>query len=248
MSAVSDPADPGSEQENTAGHESSAPAAPPRPPAPAPPYAPPSQPVYGTPQPPTAAPAAPGEQPTLAYGTAPYPGPPPYGQPPAPYGQRPYGPPPGAYGQPPYGQAAPSWPSQRPAANGSATLGIIAFVVAAVAGILVPVLGAVAGYAIGDGVGAELGDMPASADFDLAILAPVRGLVLFAEITFWTGTVLGIGALIQGIVAAVKARGRGWAIAAIVIAALGPIVYGTLAYILFFVGLAAGALSSVPSF
>lgn len=134
----------------------------------------------------------------------------------------------------------------RPASR-TAGLGIVAFVVAAIAGILAPVLGAVAGFAIGEGLGAELGDVPATADFDLAILAPVRGLVLVAEITFWAGTVFGIWGLTQGIIAAVKGQGRGWAIAAIVVATLGPIVYGTLVYVLLFLGVAAGAISTLPA-
>ncbi|GAA1963730.1 hypothetical protein [Microbacterium aquimaris] len=154
---------------------------------------------------------------------------------------------------PPYGHLAtppaygqPAWQPGGDAAR-AAGLGIVAFVVAAVAGLLVPTLGAVTGYAIGEGLGAELGDLPADSDFDLALLAPVRELILFAEITFWSGTILGIWGLVQGIVAAVTGRGRGWAIAAIVLAALGPIVYGTLVYVLLFIGLATGAMATLPT-
>ena len=42
----------------------------------------------------------------------------------------------------------------------------------------------------------------------LALLSPVRDLVLWAEIGFWAGTVLGIWALIQGIVAIATRRGQ----------------------------------------
>ncbi len=60
----------------------------------------------------------------------------------------------------------------------------------------------------------------------LALLSPVRGLVLWAEIGFWAGTVLGLWALVQGIVAIATRRGRGQGIAAVIVAAAGPILYG----------------------
>ena len=75
----------------------------------------------------------------------------------------------------------------------------------------------------------------------LALLSPVRTLVLWAEIGFWAGTVLGIWALIQGIVAIATRRGRGQGIAAVVIAALGPIAYGVAVGIGETLGVAAGA-------
>ncbi|QOC29143.1 hypothetical protein IC744_01500 [Microbacterium hominis] len=65
-----------------------------------------------------------------------------------------------------------------------------------------------------------------SDDQVLALLSPVRGLVLWAEIGFWAGTVLGLWALVQGIVAITTRRGRGQGIAAVIVAAAGPILYG----------------------
>ncbi len=75
----------------------------------------------------------------------------------------------------------------------------------------------------------------------LALLSPVRGLVLWAEIGFWAGTALGIWALAQGIVAIATKRGGGAGIAAVVLAALGPVVFGVAVGAAVLGGVAAGA-------
>lgn len=80
-----------------------------------------------------------------------------------------------------------------------------------------------------------------SSDQLLALLSPVRGLVLWAEIGFWAATVIGIWALVQGIVAIWARRGRGPGIGAVVVAALGPVLYFLIVGTATISGVAAGA-------
>lgn len=148
-----------------------------------------------------------------------------------------YAPPPGygapaAYAPPPsYGAAAP---------RGSSALGLFSMWAALIAAVGASIVGAIAGWNIGLGVGTEFSSNPLEANFDWSILSPVRGWVLTGEIAFWTGTVLGICAIVLGIVAIVKNQGRGAGIAAVIIAALGPIVFAVGVQVLIATGLAAG--------
>lgn len=80
-----------------------------------------------------------------------------------------------------------------------------------------------------------------SSDQLLALLSPVRGLVLWAEIGFWAATVIGIWALVQGIVAIWARRGPGPGIGAVVVAALGPVLYFLIVGTATISGVAAGA-------
>ncbi|WP_372461349.1 hypothetical protein [Microbacterium aurantiacum] len=161
-----------------------------------------------------------------------------------------YAPPPGyalapapvaPYGNPlrpsdsPYGV-----PVAGPPPAAAATLGIIAFVLSLVAAVGTSIVAAVAAYRVGLGAGRRLFDDAMVGSFDWSFLAPVRGDVLWTEIAFWTGTALGIWALVQGIIAIVKRRGRGFGIAAVVIACLGPVVFGVVVQSLLAAGLAAG--------
>ncbi len=82
---------------------------------------------------------------------------------------------------------------------------------------------------------------PTAVDFDWSILTPVRGWVLMAELAFWAGTILGIWALVQGIIATVKNRGRGWGIAALVIALIGPVAFAIGIQAFLAAGFASGA-------
>ena len=68
----------------------------------------------------------------------------------------------------------------------------------------------------------------------------MRDWVLMGEVSFWVGTAIGVWALVQGIIAIVKGRGRGAGIAAVVIAALGPIAFGAVVQGFLTAGLAAG--------
>jgi len=135
-----------------------------------------------------------------------------------------YAPPPG-YAPPPqgYGPYVPTRPAASPA-RGSG-LGIVAFALAVIAAIGATVLGSLAGFNIGQGAGREIALQPMSVDFDWSILTPVREWVLWGELAFWAGTILGTWAIVQGIVAIVKDRGRGWGIAAVVVAVIGPVAF-----------------------
>ena len=152
---------------------------------------------------------------------------------------------PPVYGAP-VGYGAP-YPSAEPPAAGRATLGASALGIALLAVVGATLLSALTGFTAAQGAMRHaIGISPEglenlSETQLLALLSPVRTLVLWAEIGFWAGTVLGIWALIQGIVAIATRRGRGQGIAAVVIAALGPIVYGVDVGIAVTLGVAAGA-------
>jgi len=160
-------------------------------------------------------------------------------------------PPADAYGQPfaaPYtapAAAAPYRPRQpRPA--GPPTLGAVAFILSLLAAVAAPIAASFAGWGIGAGIGAQqltdLSEANASTSAMLAALTPVRGQVLVAEIAFWAGTILGIWAIVQGIVAITRHRGRGFGIAAIIVAAVGPLAY----FVLLLIFLGMGAAGAVP--
>jgi hypothetical protein len=126
---------------------------------------------------------------------------------------RPGGDVPAAYAAPP-----------APRRHGSA-LGVVALVAGIIAGVVVPVVGAIAAWWIGFGAGAQLPLLTPEAGFSWAVLTPVRDWVLLGEVSFWVGSALGIWALSQGIVAIAKARGRVAGIVAVILACLGPIFF-----------------------
>jgi hypothetical protein len=150
------------------------------------------------------------------------PAPQPHGYaPPQAYGYAPpqgYAPPPQGYG--PFVPAAPPAP---PAAGRG--LGVIAFVLAVAAAFGTTIVACLAAFRIGIGTGREIALRPMDVDFDWSTLTPVRDWVLIGEVAFWAGTVLGVWAIVQGIVAIVRNRGRGWGVAAVVIGALGPFAF-----------------------
>ena len=98
----------------------------------------------------------------------------------------------------------------------------------------------IAAYQIGLGAGRQLAARALTADFDWSILSPVRDWVLLGEISFWVGTVFGLWALAQGIVAIVTGRGRGAGIAAAALAVAGPIAFFVALNVFLGLGLAAG--------
>jgi hypothetical protein len=120
----------------------------------------------------------------------------------------------------------------------------VALLLALIAVVLLTIVGAVLAWQVGHGIGSstDLASLESrvAAD-DLSILTPVRDLVLWVEITTWTATALGIWALVQGIVAIARRRGRGPGIAAVVIAAIGPFVYGIVGYLTFAIALGVAA-------
>ncbi|MFK4835994.1 hypothetical protein ACI3KY_09715 [Microbacterium sp. ZW T2_14] len=212
----------------------SAPDAPQNPPVPPGAWAPPASPPFGAPagsgadQPPGA--AGPGVTPGVPAGWAVPPAgayaPPPGYAPPAGYAVSPVA----ATGQ--YGTGA---PVQR-----SGVLGVVALALALVATVGAAIVGAIASYNIGLGAGRQISARAFDGDFDWSVLSPVRDWVLLGEVSFWVGTVLGIWALVQGIVAIVTARGRGAGIAAVIVAAVGPIVFGAVVQGFLTAGLSAG--------
>jgi len=122
----------------------------------------------------------------------------------------------------------------------SGALGIVALALALVATIGASLTAAIASFNIGLGAGREISSRPFTGDFDWSVLTPVRDWVLMGEVSFWIGTAIGVWALVQGIIAVVKGRGRGAGIAAVVIAALGPIAFGAVVQGFLTAGLAAG--------
>ncbi len=147
---------------------------------------------------------------------------------------------PSAYPQPIYPQ---------PVGGGAAprTPGVIALVVALVAVVGATVLSASASFLAAAGAArrgfaiAPEGLENLSNEQLLALLSPVRGLVLWAEIGFWAGTVLGIAAIVIGIVAIVRHAGRGLGIAAVVVAAVAPFAYGVVVFVAVVLGVTTGA-------
>ncbi len=137
-------------------------------------------------------------------------------------------------------------PVAAPSAVASRTIGVIALIVALVGIIAATLLSALTGFEAARGAVVHAGLSSTSSlehlsdDEALALLSPVRGLVLWAEIGFWAGALLGVWAIVQGIVAIATRRGRGPGISAVVVAAVGPIVYGVAVTIAVFAGIAVG--------
>ncbi|WES64926.1 hypothetical protein P0L94_02365 [Microbacter sp. GSS18] len=178
-----------------------------QPSSPPPGWTPPAAPPFGGPVGPAAGPPAP--QPGQ-------PGRPPYGPPSGPPGAR--------YAPPVYG-GSPAKPPGVP--RRSPVVGVVALIAGLVATLGASMAGAIAAYRIGFGTGTAMLTQPFAGDFDWSLLSPVRDAVLMGEVSFWIGTALGIWALVQGAVAIVRGTGRGFGIAAVLVAALGPIAFFT---------------------
>jgi len=123
----------------------------------------------------------------------------------------------------------------------TSTVGTIALIAGLLAAVAAPIAASVASWQIGVGVGAEQASVPTTTQFDPSVFVPVRDWVLLGEVSFWLGTLFGVWALVQGIVAIARDRGRGAGIAAVVLAALGPFVFATGVVLFLSIGLAAGA-------
>lgn len=180
-------------------------------------------------------------------------------QPPTPPQPSAYPPPPqaGGFAQPPAGQPAftPPYAPMTPVGTTpllpepqrSSALGVVALVISIVAAVGATLLSAIAGFAAAEGAMRHaIGISPEGLEHFrpeelLSLLSPVRDLVLWAEIGFWAGTLLGVWALVQGIVAIVTRRGRGAGIAAVVIAALGPALFFGIVYSVIATGVVTGA-------
>ncbi|OAN37920.1 hypothetical protein [Microbacterium sp. H83] len=138
------------------------------------------------------------------------------------------------------GYAAPAGSYQAPeqVERRSSLLGILALVLAIVAAVVTPIIAGITGFEIGRRIPA--GFDTTSPEF-LTLLSPARDQVLWAEVSFWTGTILGIAAIVIGIIAIRRKKGRGAGIAALVVAVLGPIVF----WVVLFVSLSLGMASTL---
>ena len=208
----------------------SQPDAPQNPPAQPAGWAPPGAAPFGTPTREAPAPGHPGTAAAIPQGWAS----PPAGA---------YAPPPGY--APPVGYPVPPAAASVSAYGAPATakrsaLGLVALALALVATIGASLFAAIASFQIGLGAGREISSRPFTGDFDWSVLTPVRDWVLMGEVSFWVGTAIGVWALAQGIIAVVKGRGRGAGIAAVVIAALGPLAFAAVVQGFLTAGLAAG--------
>lgn len=139
-----------------------------------------------------------------------------------------------------YPGAVAQYSTGAPAPRGRA-LGTVALVLALLAAVGASLLAALASFNIGLGTGRQIAMGALGTDFDWSILTPVRDWVLMGEIAFWAGTVIGVWALVQGIVAIATRRGRGAGIAAVVIAAVGPLIFGAVVQGFLTAGFAAGS-------
>lgn len=148
-------------------------------------------------------------------------------------------PPPGAYQVPVGGYPAPAggYQAAEPAAKKSSLLGILALVLAIVAAVITPIIAGVTGFEIGRRLP---GGLDTTSPNLLTVLAPARDQVLWTEIAFWTGTVLGVAAIVLGIIAIRRRQGRGAGIAALVLAALGPLIFWIVLVFAISVGTATG--------
>ncbi|MFC4138884.1 MULTISPECIES: hypothetical protein [unclassified Microbacterium] len=156
-----------------------------------------------------------------------------------------YAPPPGAYAVPVGGYQAPvgGYTPPQPPAKGSATLGAAALVLGLIALIVVPILAGVFGAQVGTAAPDFFLDTSGAYD-DIAALAPARNEILWTEIAFWSGTAIGIAAIVLGIVATAKRRGRALGITGMVLAVLGPVAF----VLAFSIAAAAGAVGTMTSF
>ncbi|WP_083511283.1 hypothetical protein [Microbacterium sp. XT11] len=179
-------------------------------------------PVPPAPQPPAAQPPAP-QYP--GYAQAPGTTPSPSVQPA--YAPTVQTPPPGAYQVPVGGYPAPSGGYAVPEPGkptGSGMFGVLAFVFGLIAGIVAPIVIGFLGVEIGTRIPAGID--AGNTDRLLEVLSPARDQVLWAEITFWIATVLGIAAIVLGILSIRARRSRGLGITGLVLAVLGPLLYG----------------------
>ena len=152
--------------------------------------------------------------------------------------------PPGAYPAPIGGYAASAGPyaPSGPPPQKSPTLGIVAFALSVVAAVVAPLLVGIAGYQIGFTLPSVMSSISSTTD-DLSFLSPVRDQVLMGELSFWGGTVAGIAAVVLGIVAIVKRKGRGWAITALIVGVVAPAIFFVVLSVMIGIGASSGAVA-----
>ena len=104
-------------------------------------------------------------------------------------------------------------------------LGLVAFIGALVIVVAATITAAIAGYPLGQAAGHAFAAAPVGEGVDPTWLSPLQGWIAVVEIAFWAGTIGGMWALIQGLIAAATNRGRSFGIAAAVVAVAGPVVF-----------------------
>lgn len=136
------------------------------------------------------------------------------------------------YGQQPYAAApasagAPSWQGYEEPKAKKKTVGVVAFLL----GLIALALGIVGGYFFGSAIvdsrafedmiqnGGSTTDPQA---FDDVTSSPT---ILISGVIAVIGSVLGIWAIVQGIIAIVTKRGRAWGVFGLILAVLGPIAF-----------------------
>lgn len=151
-----------------------------------------------------------------------------------------------------YGQAAvaygppPAAPFGTVPASPPATLGIVALILAIVAVAGASILSAATGFAAAAGAMRHAVAVSPSGLEDLssrqllALLSPVRDLVLWAEVGYWAGTVVGVAAIALGIAAVATRRGRPQGVVAIVVAVAGAFVFALILGFAVVTGIGAG--------
>lgn len=151
--------------------------------------------------------------------------------------------PPGAYQVPVGGYASPAGTYTAPdtTVRPSGLFGTIALVLSLLAAVVAPVIAGIAAFEIGRVL--PRGVTTSTAE-DLSVLSPARDQVLWAELSFWIGTILGITAIVLGIIAIAKRRGRGTGIAAVVVAVLGAVIF----FIVLVGALAAGSATGFATY
>ncbi|MDQ1121676.1 hypothetical protein [Microbacterium trichothecenolyticum] len=126
-----------------------------------------------------------------------------------------------------------------PAVPRGRRLGTWALILSLIATVLASAVGGLLAFRI---VSRVAPDLQTAATIEARMFSPVRDLVLAGEITFWAATVIGLAAFVLGIVATARNAARGAGIAAIVVSALGPLVFG--AFVIVAIAGAAAAMST----
>ncbi|SIT71102.1 hypothetical protein [Microbacterium sp. RU33B] len=143
----------------------------------------------------------------------------------------------------PYSAPRPPAAGIRPpeTAPSGAGLGLAALVLAVLGTLGASVVGAASAWQLGLAAGRGSATAPIDADFDWSVLAPVRDWALAGEVSLWAGTALGIAAIVSGIIALITRRGRVPGTIAVVVAALGPVVFFAAVAATLSLGLTAGS-------
>jgi hypothetical protein len=129
------------------------------------------------------------------------------------------------WGQPASGSAQGAWSAERDKRR--RTVGVIAFI----AGIAALVLGIVAALVLGGAFAGLPGFRSAAQSGDSTELQHVvendpslAGPIAFGGVLYLVGTLLGLWAIVQGIIATITARGRAYGVIALVLGVVAPIV------------------------